>query len=85
VLQTSLNDYHVSYELNAFTKNPEILPRLYSDLHRNIQTRFNAAGVEIMSPTYSALRDGNDTTLPPDFLPPGYQTPAFRIQNTPGE
>jgi small-conductance mechanosensitive channel len=85
VLQTSLNDYHVSYELNAYTMKPEILPRLYSDLHRAIQTRFNAAGVEIMSPNYLALRDGNDIAVPPDSLPPGYQAPAFRIKNTSGE
>jgi small-conductance mechanosensitive channel len=85
VLQTSLNDYNVSYELNAYTTKPEILPRLYSDLHRAIQTRFNAAGIEIMSPNYLALRDGNDITIPPDSFPPGYQAPAFRIKNTSGE
>lgn len=80
VLQTSLNDYHVSYELNAYTRKPEILPRLYSRLHQNIQTRFNSAGVEIMSPAFTALRDGNTMSLPPDALPDGYQPPAFRTQ-----
>lgn len=81
VLQTALNDYNVAYELNAYTRKPEILPRLYSRLHQNIQSRFNAAGVEIMSPAYTALRDGNAVTLPPDFLPSGYQPPAFRSQS----
>jgi small-conductance mechanosensitive channel len=65
VLQKALNDYNVSYELNALTRKPELLPSLYSALHRHIQDRFAAAGVEIMSPTYTALRDGNDPTLPP--------------------
>ena len=65
VLQTSLNDFHVSYELNAFTRKPEILALIYSTLHQNIQTRFAAAGVEIMSPAYAALRDGSTITLPP--------------------
>lgn len=83
VLQTSLNDYHVSYQLNALTRQPELLPQLYSDLHQHIQDRFAAAGVEIMSPTYSALRDGNAVTLPPDFLPSDYQPPTFRVQNAP--
>ena len=69
VLQTSLNDYHVSYELNAFTRKAERLPRIYSSLHQNIQKHFNQAGVEIMSPSYAALRDGNGVTLPPEFLP----------------
>ena len=64
VLQTALNDFHVSYELNAFTRNPEQIPRLYSDLHRNIQDCFNDGGVEIMSPHYTAFRNGNQTTIP---------------------
>lgn len=79
VLQTSLDDFSVSYELNAFTRNPNMLARIYSDMHQHIQDRFNAAGVEIMSPHYSALRDGNQTTIPEDYLPKGYEPPAFRI------
>jgi small-conductance mechanosensitive channel len=79
VLQTALNDYNVAYELNAFTKKPEIMPRLYSTLHQNIQRRFNDAGVEIMSPAYTAVRDGNMITVPADFLPAGYRPPAFRM------
>lgn len=64
VLQTSLNDYHVSYELNAFTRHAEKLPPIYSSLHQNIQDRFAAAGVEIMSPGFTALRDGSAPALP---------------------
>ena len=30
---TSLNDYNISYQLNCLTKNPERMPRLYSELH----------------------------------------------------
>ena len=51
VLQTSLNDFYVSYEINAFTRNPNQMAVIYSDLHQNIQDKFNEAGVEIMSPT----------------------------------
>jgi hypothetical protein len=32
-----------------------------------------------MSPSYSALRDGNTVTIPAPNLPPGYETPAFRV------
>jgi hypothetical protein len=38
------------------------------------------AGVEIMSPSYSALRDGNTTTIPEENRPEGYNVPAFRIR-----
>ncbi len=66
VLQTALNDYNVAYELNAFIRKPEKMPALYSALHRHIQDRFNAAGVEIMSPAFTALRDGSARAMPPE-------------------
>jgi small-conductance mechanosensitive channel len=79
VLQTGLNDFYVTYELNAYTDNPEIMPRIYSELHQNIQNSFNEAGVEIMSPHYTQMRDGNHTTIPADYLPADYEAPAIRI------
>lgn len=79
VLQTSLDDFYVSYELNAYTNNPGMMARIYSELHSNIQDKFNEAGVEIMSPHYSAVRDGNQTTIPEDYLPKGYKAPSFRL------
>ena len=51
----------------------------YSNLHANIQDCFYAAGVEIMSPVYSALRDGNKTAIPAEFLPKDYRPQGFRI------
>ena len=80
VLQTSLDDYYVSYRINAFTKAPNQQGPIYSNLHANIQDHFNKAGVEIMSPHYKALRDGNATTIPTDYLPKDYVAPAFNTQ-----
>jgi small-conductance mechanosensitive channel len=79
VLQTALNDFYVAYELNAYTDTPEILPGVYSELHQNIQNTFNEGGVEIMSPHYTQIRDGNHTTIPADYLPPDYEASAIRI------
>jgi small-conductance mechanosensitive channel len=78
VLQTSLNDFYVAYEINAYSKEPD-LPLAYSALHQNIQDAFNAAGIEIMSPHFSALRDGNTTTIPEASRPAGYQAQRFRV------
>jgi small-conductance mechanosensitive channel len=66
VLQTSLDDFYITYEINAYTDDTriEIMEITYSTLHQNIQDAFNAAGVEIMSPHYTSLRDGNETTIP---------------------
>ena len=65
VLQTSLDDFYVAYEINAYTTQSHQLPRLNSDLHRHIQDTFNDAGVEIMSPHYRAQRDGSASTVRP--------------------
>lgn len=64
VLQTALNDFYVSYELCAYTKDAELQTAIYSELHQNIQDCFNEAGIEIMSPHYRAVRDGNQSTIP---------------------
>lgn len=81
VLQTSLDDFYVSYQINVYTKQPTKQPLIYSSLHQNIQDCFNAAGIEIMSPHYSALRDGNATTIPQDYLKSDYEPPFFNIKN----
>jgi len=36
---------------------------IYSDLHKNILEIFNEAGVEILSPHYNTIRDGNTSTI----------------------
>ena len=79
VLQTSLDDFYVSYQINAYTDKPSAMARTYSLLHQNIQEKFNEGGVEIMSPHYSSLRDGNQTTIPESYLPETYTPPTFRI------
>ena len=81
VLQTALNDVSVVYEINAFIASPIPMPRTYSALHANIQECFNTAGVEITSPQYVALRDGNQATIPRPHLPSDYVAPAFRVES----
>ncbi len=79
VLQTSLDDFYVCYELNAYTNQPQEMAGIYSELHQNIQDECNEAGIEIMSPHYGALRDGNSSTIPSDHLPKEYQAPSFQV------
>ena len=80
VLQTGLDDFYVRYQLNAYTDKPSVMARTYSDLHQNIQDKFNDAGVEIMSPHYHGVRDGNAIAIPPHYVPKNYAAPAFRIE-----
>jgi len=85
VLHTALNDFYVTYELNAYTDEPREMAGTYSSLHRNIQDSFNEAGVEIMSPHYAQLRDGNRTAIPDAYLPPGHVPGAHRVVQVPEE
>ncbi len=80
VLQTALDDSYVQYEINAYTDKPVLMVFTYSDLRANIQDSFFNAGVEIMSPTFHAVRDGNRTAMPEEFLPPDYRPRAFRVE-----
>lgn len=67
VLQTSLDDFYISYQINAYTKEPARIAEIYSRLHQNIQDMFNQAGMEIMSPHYKAMRDGNTIAIPEEY------------------
>jgi small-conductance mechanosensitive channel len=80
VFQTSLDNSYVSYEINAYTREPLKMANIYSDLHQNIQDKFNEAGIEILSPQFGAVRDGNTSTIPADSRPADYQAPPFRVK-----
>jgi small-conductance mechanosensitive channel len=51
----------MSYQINAYVKEPNKQAVIYSNLHQNIQDVCNERGIEIMSPHYRAARDGNKT------------------------
>jgi small-conductance mechanosensitive channel len=65
VLQTSLNDFHISYELNASVVDVLVYREILSELLGAIQDQFAQAKVEILSPAYHAMRNGNPSTVPP--------------------
>ena len=80
VLQTALNDFYVTYEIDAYTAHPKDMIDIYAVLHSKIQDSFYAAGVEIMSPHFTAIRDGNTVAIPEAQRPPGYTPRAFRVE-----
>lgn len=69
VLQTSLDDFYVSYQINLYTNEAGLAARIYSELHSRIQDNFAEADVEIMSPHYRAERDGSEVAIPKGFKP----------------
>lgn len=72
VLQTSLGNFSVNYELNVYCGDPSRMMPAYTELHRNILDVFNEYGVQIMTPNYEA--DPPDPKLVPKEL--WYTAPA---------
>jgi small-conductance mechanosensitive channel len=79
VLQTSLDDFYISYQLNLYTNEPNKMATIYAELHQHIQDSFNEGGVEIMSPHYYQLRDGNTLAIPGEYLSKTYESPRFLV------
>ena len=72
VVIKELGDFAVIYELNVRSSAPGQMPRLYTELHKNILDTFNKYGVQIMTPAYEG-----DTSAP-KVVPPEnwYKAPA---------
>lgn len=81
VIQTGLSDYYPEYELNGYITDAQAMRRILSDLNGKIQDAFAEGGVEITSPAFTAIRDGNAITIPAPHTPP--HAPAFRVQAVP--
>lgn len=79
VEQKELADFAVVYEVKVGIEDPDMDGYVHSELLKNIRDVCDEAGVEILKPHYSALRDGNHTTLPKDKLPHNYKAPGFQL------
>ncbi|MDR2118503.1 MAG: mechanosensitive ion channel family protein [Tannerellaceae bacterium] len=69
VLETALADSYPIYQINAYVKNADHLPKIYSDLNQRIHDAFQEAGLELLLPHYYAQRDGNPLAMPPEYRP----------------
>jgi small-conductance mechanosensitive channel len=79
VLQTSLGDFAINYELNAYCGDAHAMAALYTVLHRNIQDVFNEYGVQIMTPAYE-MDPPIPKVVPKDQW---YQAPARPLDEPP--
>ena len=74
VLQNSLDDFAVEYQLMAWTDDPKLMVRTRSALRQNVLDQFAEAGVEIMTPNVTALRNSVEPAIPEEFV--GEPAPA---------
>jgi small-conductance mechanosensitive channel len=56
VLLRDLGNYYITYEINAFTDQPNNIINIKSELIDNILSEFKKSNVEILSPTHIELR-----------------------------
>ncbi|MCL2435498.1 MAG: mechanosensitive ion channel family protein [Lentimicrobiaceae bacterium] len=64
ILQTAFDDFYVKYQLNVYVTDADKMPQIYSALRQNVQDVFREAGIELVSPHYQTIRDGNKVTIP---------------------
>ncbi|MCL2759620.1 MAG: mechanosensitive ion channel family protein [Treponema sp.] len=55
VLQTKLDDFYACYQINCYTKDVEKIPKIYTLLYENIQSRFAEAGLDMTSAHYRVI------------------------------
>ncbi|HTP49620.1 MAG TPA: mechanosensitive ion channel family protein [Anaeromyxobacteraceae bacterium] len=79
VIQRALDDFYVRYELDVYIEDPSQQHFILSELNQNVQDVFFEAGVEILSPHYAMLRDGNKPAIPDPWLPSGSEERSFRV------
>jgi len=70
VLQRSLSDFYVEYQLLANVDDPRRRLTILSELHAQIQDAFNEAGVQIMSPHFLSQPE-RDVVVPKSKWDPG--------------
>jgi small-conductance mechanosensitive channel len=57
VLEQSFNDFYIVYQINAFISDANKLSPITTALRQNVQDKFNAAGISIMSPHYVEIKN----------------------------
>ncbi|WP_410365836.1 hypothetical protein [Achromobacter mucicolens] len=72
ILLTKLGDFSVSYELNVYVRDTEMIGKRYAELHRHIIDVFNEYQVQIMTPAYEGDPE-QPKVVPPEHW---YSAPA---------
>lgn len=80
VFQQKLDDFYVTYQINAYIKHANRQDFIYSDLRRELINEFNLAGIELMSPHFMSVRSGAEAQYPEGQVPPTYKNYPFDIQ-----
>jgi small-conductance mechanosensitive channel len=80
VLQTALDDFYVRYQINVYTAEACKMLEIYSNLYANVQDVFHREGIELVTPSVSAVRDASTVFMPKEYVRSGQEcTPPFKV------
>lgn len=79
LLHLELGEFSVTYEIETYTHQPSKREDILSEMQKNLRDACNQLGIEILSPHYSSVRDGNQSTVPEKLLPKDYKNRGFQI------
>ena len=68
VLAKNLGDNAAVYQLNVYTKKPELQATIYSEMNRHILDILQRDGIEMIVPIYEARRDGSKSTIAEEYV-----------------
>jgi len=83
VMETSLDNYSVEYQLRVWSKTADGIFESYANLRRNVLDAFADAGVEIMTPTILSHRDASGLAVPTERFPNPPQRKGIRVSIQP--
>jgi small-conductance mechanosensitive channel len=66
-LTQNLGNSAVTYQVNVYTRRPDLVARIQSDLNRNILDVLQRDGIEMVTPVYEMGRDGSKSTIPEEY------------------
>jgi small-conductance mechanosensitive channel len=47
-----MDDFYANYQINCYTKEVDLVPKIYSELYQNIQNGFHEAGLDMTAPHF---------------------------------
>ncbi|MDR0586522.1 MAG: mechanosensitive ion channel family protein [Treponema sp.] len=81
VLQLSLEDFYARYQINAYTKDVERVPAIYSELFENIQNSFRDAGLDMTASHFRINLPPESAKYSPQKKDAGASPPAGKSFN----
>jgi small-conductance mechanosensitive channel len=79
LLHLELGEFSVTYEIETYTHQPSKREDILSEMQKNLRDACNQLGIEILSPHYSSVRDGHQSTVPEKLLPKDHKNRGFQL------